>query len=103
MQIYANIFNREIQVTSSAETVATGAAIMGGYCALKGQTGYENLQQMQQRICKIGKVYRPEAQDTETYQILYGLYKELHDVFGISGNSGRLHHIMKELLQLKNQ
>ncbi len=102
MQIYANILGRPMAIARSAQTVALGAAIFGGLVALKGDPGYRNAEEIQQRVCRVkDTVYRPDTGEHKTYNQLYQLYQNLHDAFGISGTTLDLSAIMKELLQIK--
>ncbi len=102
MQIYANILNRPMAIAASAQAVALGAAIMGAAAALKGQPRFENVQEIQKRVCRLKeKVFQPDIKEAEVYNKLYQLYKELHDAFGLEEENGSLFKVMKELLNIK--
>ena len=102
MQIYADVLHRPMHVAKSAQTVALGAAIYGGFAALKGEKGFENIEEVQNRICRVKeKVYNPREKEVKKYQRLYQLYKKLHDGFGIKNTSLEMYPVMKELLEIK--
>jgi L-ribulokinase len=102
MQIYADVTNRPMEVAKSAETVALGAAIMGGHAALKKEKGYEKPEKIQKRVCDVKKkIFKPRAAEARTYKKLYELYKKLHDAFGVEKSKADLYPVMKELLEIK--
>lgn len=102
MQIYADVLHRPMHVAKSTQTVALGAAIYGGFAALKGEKGFENIEEVQSRVCRVKeKVYNPREKEVKTYQRLYQLYKKLHDGFGIKNTSLEMYPVMKELLEIK--
>jgi L-ribulokinase len=100
MQTYADITGRPIMVSRSAQTCALGAAMAGAVCggahpsfaaAARAMTGVKR------------RVFKPDARSRRTYRKLFGLYMDLHDAFGSSLWKGRLHHVMKELLDLRDR
>ncbi|MEN8192564.1 MAG: ribulokinase [Bacteroidota bacterium] len=102
MQIYADILGRPMTVAESDQTVALGAAIIGGQVAMKGQKGFSNIEEVQSRICKAkDKVYSPNENEHQTYKKLYMLYKSIHDAFGIQDDQKSLFTVMKELIEIK--
>lgn len=102
MQIYANVLNRPMAIAASSQTVALGAAIMGSAAALKGQPEYDNVQNIQNRICHLkSRVFEPEITEVEVYNKLYQLYCQLHDAFGLGIENKSLNNVMKQLLQIK--
>ena len=104
MQIYANILNRPMEIALSPQTVALGAAIIGGAAALKGTSGFSTIEEIQKRICKVKvEKFYPQTNDVQTYGKLYRLYNMMHDSFGIQGHQGDLYRVMKELLKIKRQ
>lgn len=103
MQIYANVINRPMEISESEETVALGAALMGAYTALKGMPGYETVEEIQKRVCRIKKeIYYPEPGEVAVYSDLYKMYNALHDSFGIKRVNNELYGIMKMLLAAKS-
>jgi L-ribulokinase len=99
MQIYADVINRPMKVSRSEQTCALGAAIFGATAA-----GADSVANLQSRMTAIReKIYQPIPANVAIYQQLYSLYKTLHDAFGTPDWNGNLHHVMKELIQLRTQ
>lgn len=106
MQIYADVLNRPMFISRSAQTCALGAAIAGALAggaypaiepAIAAMTGVKR------------KVYSPIAKNVTIYRELYRQYKILHDAFGfvpgqkaITG-SAAVGRVMKDLLKLKHK
>ncbi|MCB9218377.1 MAG: ribulokinase [Ignavibacteriales bacterium] len=102
MQIYADVTNRPMEVAESSQTVAMGSAIVGGWAGAKGTEGFENIEEIQQRVCKVKeKVYYPNADEAKVYAKIYKLYSKLHDSFGLKNHSSNLYDVMKELIEIK--
>jgi L-ribulokinase len=100
MQIYADVCNRPMKISRSAQTCALGAAIFG---AVAGGT-YTNVQEAQQKMTGIKKqVFHPVADRAAVYAELYKLYKELHDAFGLPGQRDTLDRVMKDLIAIRNR
>lgn len=100
MQIYADVLNRPMFVSRSAQTCALGAAIAGALVggaypaiepAIEAMTGVKS------------KVYRPIPAHVAIYRDLYCQYKKLHDAFGAVTKQADLSGLMKELLALKQK
>lgn len=99
MQIYADILNRPLLVAASDQTCALGAALFGAVCG-----GAIGLEEAQSRCCRLREVEtHPIPENVAVYRELYALYRTLHDAFGETGWSGRLDHVMKELLALRQR
>src|SRR3990172_3188276 len=99
MQIYADVCNRPMKVSRSAQTCALGAAIFG---AVAGGA-YADVQQAQTKMTGVKKhVFRPNNDRAAVYAELYGLYKELHDAFGLPGQRNALNRVMKNLISILN-
>lgn len=102
MQIYADIIGRPMAVAQSPQTVALGAAIMGGAAAAKKEVGFETVESIQKRVCHIkDRVYYPDSTAQKNYHRLYQLYLSLHDGFGVKNNQINMYSIMKELMEIK--
>ncbi len=100
MQIYADVCNRPMKISRSAQTCALGAAIFG---AVAGGA-YPNVEQAQKRMTGVKKqVFRPNADSAAIYAKLYRLYKELHDAFGLPGQRDTLDRVMKDLISIRNR
>ena len=74
-QIKADITGREIHVLSEFETTATGAAMI----ALYGQGVYESLTEAGDCFAQVRMIIRPNKNNYQKYQELYGLYKETYE------------------------
>ncbi len=99
MQIYADILGRPLKVAKSDQTCALGAAIFGGV-----SSGKIGLEEAQSAVCAYREhVYSPDAGSQAIYAELYQLYATLHDAFGTSDWSGRLDHVMKQLIEIRQR
>lgn len=97
MQIYADINNREIFVSRSAQTCALGAAVAG---AVMGGV-YPNYKIAQEKMTGVKPIsYKPIQKNVEVYNELFAIYKKLHDAFG-GVKTEDLGSVMKELLKIK--
>ena len=68
------------------------------------ESGYDSVPDAQRALCRLReKVYQPNPANHARYARLYGLYLQLHDAFGTQQWSGRLSHVMKELLNLREE
>ncbi|MGQ9574159.1 MAG: ribulokinase [Thermoguttaceae bacterium] len=100
MQIYADVCNRPMKISRSAQTCALGAAIFG---AVVGGA-YEKTEQAQARMTGVKRtVYRPNPAAAAVYAELYPLYRTLHDAFGTPDGSGRLYRVMKDLIEIRDR
>lgn len=106
MQIYADVLNRPMFISRSAQTCALGAAIAGALAggayraiepAIKAMTGVKR------------KIYRPIPGHVAIYRELYGQYKILHDAFGAAAGQTApvgqtaIAGLMKNMLALKQK
>lgn len=100
MQIYADVCNRPMKVSRSAQTCALGAAIFG---AVVGGA-YPNTEEAQRRMTGVkAKVFRPSKAAAAVYAELYQLYRTLHDSFGTPNGLGGLYPIMKQLIAIRDR
>ncbi len=104
MQIYADVTGRRMELSRSEQTCALGAAIFGAVVAGEDRGGYATAEQAQEAMTgtKVTS-YEPNAADHEVYQELYGLYRRLHDSFGVAEHSDCLYDVMKRLLEMKHK
>ncbi len=104
MQIYADVFERPIKVSRSSQTCALGAAMFGAVVAGKERGGYRKVEEAIEHMSGVKpEVYYPDKEKNQIYGRLFSLYQQLHDIFGTQEYSGNLHHVMKELLQIKQE
>jgi len=100
MQIYADVCNRPMKISRSAQTCALGSAIFG---AVVGGA-YKTTEQAQRRMTGVkSTVYRPKKAAAATYAELYELYGTLHDAFGTARSSGKLNLVMKRLIAIRDR
>ena len=99
MQIYADILGRPLRVAASDQTCALGAAIFGAACG-----GEVSIAEIQANCCKMRDVeYTPIPENEVVYSELYRIYKTLHDAFGTADWSESLGHVMKDLINIRQQ
>lgn len=100
MQIYADVTNRAMKISRSAQTCALGAAIFGAVAggahasvskAQKAMTGVKDT------------VYKPIPANVRAYAKLYGIYRALHDAFGVPGATADLSGLMRDLIALRQK
>jgi len=97
MQCYADIIGKPMKVSQSEQTCALGAAIFGAAAAGAGDIGALQTQVTATRE----KVYHPIPENQVIYAELYALYRTLHDAFGTAEWSGKINHVMKQLLDIR--
>jgi L-ribulokinase len=100
MQIYADVTGREMKISRSAQTCALGsaiaAAVVGG--------AFGGFAEAQAAMCGIkSTTFKPIAENHAVYRRLYGLYRQLHDGFGLQGQPLAMGNVMKELLEIKEK
>jgi len=99
MQIYADVIGKPMRVSSVDQTCAMGAGLFGAVAA-----GYADLETLQERaVSYLDVVYQPIPENQEIYKRLYSLYKTLHDAFGETGSQGSVEHVMKDLMDIRDQ
>ncbi len=100
MQIYADVCNRPMKLSRSAQTCALGAAIFG---AVAGGA-YRTVEQAQRKMTGVKPhVYRPQKSAATVYAELYPLYRRLHDAIGTPSAREPLYPVMKELIAIRNR
>ncbi|MBN8421847.1 MAG: ribulokinase [Verrucomicrobia bacterium] len=97
MQCYADIIGKPMKVSQSEQTCALGAAIFGAAAA-----GAGDIHTLQTQVTATReKVYYPIPENQAVYAELYTLYRTLHDAFGTTEWSGKINHVMKQLLDIR--
>ncbi len=102
MQIYADVSGRPMKISRSEQTPALGAAMFAAVAAGKKSGGYATIQETQRAMSGIEKTYLPSEKNHQTYAVLYKLYCQLHDAFGMKEWNGSMYGVMKELLALRD-
>jgi L-ribulokinase len=100
MQIYADVTGRPMKISRSAQTCALGAAIAGAVVAGAHKT-FASAQKAMTGLK--ARAFNPNPKAHAVYRQLYVLYRKLHDAFGTNGWKGNLHHVMKQLIQIRSQ
>lgn len=100
MQIYADVLNRPMKISRSAQTCALGSAIMA---SVVGGAHKDTLTAIAAMTGVKDKVYDPEPSAVRVYDRLYGLYSDLHDSFGQVKRHPDLHGAMKELIKIREE
>jgi L-ribulokinase len=104
MQIYADVLNRPMAISRSTQTCALGSAIAAAVVAGPPAGGHPNFPSAIAAMTAVqDKIYTPIPTNAAAYQKLYSLYHTLHDAFGVKGTTAELSHVMKELLDLRDQ
>lgn len=100
MQVYADVCNRPMKVSRSAQTCALGAAIFGSVAG----GAYKDVATAQKKMTGVkSKTYRPRKKAAAIYAELYKLYLQLHDAFGTKDYAGTLDRVMKDLIVIRDQ
>ncbi len=98
MQIYADVCNRPMKISRSAQTCALGASIFG---AVVGGA-YDSVEQAQVKMTGVKPtVYTPQPEHAAVYGRLYRVYRQLHDTFGGVDDRSSLGGVMKELIEIR--
>lgn len=98
MQIYADVTNREIRISASAQTPALGSAMFGAVAAGSKNGGYDSIEDCAKVMGKVkAHYYKPIPENVQIYDKLYAEYETLHDYFGKGGND-----VMKRLKALRS-
>jgi L-ribulokinase len=103
MQIYADVLNRPLEVSASGQTCALGAAMAGAVVAGPVAGGHADFEAAADAMVRVDdRVYTPIPENAAVYDRLFGLYRRLHDSFGVRGHQDSLFDVMKELLALRD-
>jgi L-ribulokinase len=100
MQIYADICNRPMKISRSAQTCALGAAIFGAVA----DGAFATTEQAQAKMTGVKPtIYHPSKAAAAIYAELYRLYHALHNAFGTPESNVAVNHVMKELIAIRNR
>lgn len=104
MQIYADVIGQPMLIAGSPQTPALGSAVAAAVTAGAAAGGYDDWVAAQERMTSVkAERYAPRPDAVATYNVLYRMYRELHDVFGgVPGASADLPSLMKRLLDLRH-
>ena len=97
MQIFADVTGREIAVAGSRQAPALGAAMFGAVAAGADAGGHASISDASRSMARLsGTSYAPRLENRAPYDILYGEYVRLHDLFGRGGDD-----VMRRLKRLE--
>jgi L-ribulokinase len=101
MQVYADVLGHPMLIAGSPQTPALGAAISAAVTA----GVHPSFEAAQERMTSLkAERFTPDREARAVYDELYGLYRELHDVFGgVPGARADLPTLMKRLLALQGR
>jgi L-ribulokinase len=103
MQIYADVMNRPVAISRSAQTCALGAAIAGAVAARASGGGHDTFDQAIRHMAGAPeRTFNPIPANAIIYAKLFNLYRKLHDAFGIRDSTVQLGNVMKELLDIRD-
>ena len=110
MQIYADVMGRPVQISRSAQTCALGSAVAGAVVAGAAAGGHANFGEATAAMTGIRpEVFTPIPANQAVYDRLYGLYRRLHDAFGLPNGTGNgapghgdMYGVMKALLDVRD-
>jgi L-ribulokinase len=105
MQIYADAIGSPMHVAGTPQTPALGAAISATVAAGSTAGGYDTFDAAQKHMTSAtARVFTPEVNARVTYNELYAMYRELHDIFGgMDTTDAALSTLMKRLLSLRDR
>jgi L-ribulokinase len=100
MQIYADVCNRPMKVSRSAQTCALGAAVFGAVAA----GAYRTVEAAQKKMTGVkDHVYRPTKAAAKVYAELYEIYYKLYSAFSTSGGKTSVERVMKDLIAIRDR
>ena len=104
MQIYADVMNRPLEISKSAQTCALGAAMAGAVVAGSAAGGHDDFAQATAAMTGIlDEAFRPDPDRVRVYDELFGLYRGLHDLFGTKAYGANQYGVMKSLLRIRDE
>ena len=104
MQIYADVMNRPLEISRSAQTCALGAAMAGAVVAGREGGGHDTFSEATRAMTGVlEKQFTPIAGNVRIYDRLYALYRCVHDIFGTEDCASNPFGVMKELLVIRDE
>ena len=99
LQIYADVTGRTFRISASDQTPALGSAMFGAVAAGAEAGGYKTIEDAARAMARLkDEAYRPDPIAQATYDVLYGEYLRLHDLFGRGGDD-----VMRVLRRLRDE
>lgn len=97
MQIYADVTDMEIKVSSSTITPAIGAAMFGAVAAGTENGGYDSIFEAAEKMSSLQeKTFKPITGNVRVYKKMYEEYLTLQEYFGLGENN-----VMKRLKETR--
>jgi L-ribulokinase len=105
LQIHADVMGRPMLLAGSSQTPALGAAVAAAVAAGAAAGGHDSFDDAQAAMTSVQEQrFTPDPPAVAVYDELYGMYRELHDVFGdVRGGTADLPSLMKRLLALRER
>jgi L-ribulokinase len=104
MQIYADVLNRPLEISRSAQTCALGAAMAGAVVAGAKAGGHDGFASAATAMTGVLSTrFAPDPERARQYDRLHVLYRRLHDAFGTRDYAGDLFSVMKGLLVIRDE
>ena len=105
LQIYADVLGCPMLLAGSPQSPALGAALAAAVVAGPEAGGYASFAEAQARMTSLkSERFLPSPAASAVYDELYGMYRELHDVFGgVAAAQAELGTLMKRLLALRER
>ena len=104
MQIYADVIGQPMLIAGSPQTPALGSALSAAVTAGAAEGGHATWAEAQRRMTSLKeKRFEPRPAARRVYDELYGIYRDLHDAFGVPGARSDLGSVMKRLLAIKEK
>jgi len=100
MQVYADVCDRPMKISRSAQTCALGAAIFG---AVVGGA-YRTVPAAQRKMTGVkDTIFKPDRKAAAVYAALYDVYLRLHDGFGGVDRKADMSRVMKDLIAIRDR
>jgi len=105
MQVYADVLGYPMIIAGSPQTPALGSAVAAAVAAGASAGGHATFEDGQAAMVKAGATqFTPDPSARAIYDELYGIYRELHDLFGgVPGAAAEPGTAMKRLLAIRDR
>src|SRR5690606_13390583 len=100
MQIYADVFDRPVMLSRSAQACALGAAV---FAAVVGGAHPDAASAQRAMTGVQTRAFRPRPEAAGLYRRLSAPYRRLHDAFGVPGTTADLSRVMKDLIAIRTE
>jgi len=97
-QVYANVLGRPVLVPSSKVT-GIGSAIF----AFLAAGTFSTIEEAQKKVCPSHTIFEPQMSQRESYDRLYGLYRQVYFGFGQSAPGNEFGNILPSLIGIARQ